>query len=142
MKQLLAWCEAEQSWMDESIEALVRIESPTTDKAAVDRCGVELAARLSAIGGRVQSFPRETAGNHLLAEFGCGTRQVLLLAHFDTVWPVGTLEVMPLRRDGHGLTALCKRSLGSKQAVVAGKPLRIVFDPSATCTRFLRRGRR
>jgi glutamate carboxypeptidase len=101
MKQLLAWCEAEQPWMDETIEALVRVESPTTDKAAVDRCGIEVAARLSAMGGRVQSFPREAAGNHLLAEFGCGTRQVLLLAHFDTVWPVGTLDAMPLRRDGH-----------------------------------------
>ena len=27
-------------------------------------------------------------------------RPVLLLGHFDTVWPLGTLERMPLRRDG------------------------------------------
>lgn len=100
MRTLLSWCEAEQAWMDETIEALVRIESPTTDKAAVDACGRELAGRLAAIGGRLQRFPRETAGDHLLAEFGCGTRQVLLLAHTDTVWPIGTLATMPLRRDG------------------------------------------
>jgi len=80
----------------ETIEALVRLESPTTDKTAVDRCGSELAARLAAIGGRVTTLPRTDRGNHLLAEFGCGASQVLLLGHFDTVWPVGQLERMPL----------------------------------------------
>ena len=29
-----------------------------------------------------------------------GQRQILLLGHFDTVWPVGQLERMPLKRDG------------------------------------------
>ncbi|MEW5984885.1 MAG: M20 family metallopeptidase [Acidobacteriota bacterium] len=100
MKQLLSWCETEQPWMDETIEALVRLESPTTDKAAVDACGRELAARLGTIDGRVRRYPREAAGDHLLAEFGRGTRQVLLLAHIDTVWPVGSLAALPLRREG------------------------------------------
>ena len=81
-----------------TIEALVRLESPTTDKAAVDRCGDALAARLEAIGGRVTRLPRPERGDHLLAEFGCGTSQLLLLGHFDTVWPVGQLERMPLAR--------------------------------------------
>jgi glutamate carboxypeptidase len=35
----------------------------------------------------------------LRAEFGRGERQVLLLGHFDTVWPVGEIARMPLRRD-------------------------------------------
>src|SRR5262249_19175855 len=74
------------------------LESPTTDKAAVDRCGRALAARLEAIGGRVSRLPRVDRGDHLLAEFGCGTSQILLLGHFDTVWPVGQLERMPLVR--------------------------------------------
>ncbi len=33
------FCRAERAWLLETIEALVRLESPTTDKAAVDRCG-------------------------------------------------------------------------------------------------------
>ena len=37
------------------------------------------------------------AGDHLRAEFGSGESQVLLLGHFDTVWPVGQLERMPVR---------------------------------------------
>jgi glutamate carboxypeptidase len=102
------FCRANRDWILETTEALVRIESPTTDKAAVDRCGAELAARLEAIGGRVSRLPRADRGDHLLAEFpptslGAGGRapsQVLLLGHFDTVWPVGQLDRMPLARSG------------------------------------------
>jgi glutamate carboxypeptidase len=92
------FCRDERPWLLETIEALVSLESPTTDKAAVDRCGRALAARLEAIGGRVSRLPRADRGDHLLAEFGCGTSQILLLGHFDTVWPVGQLERMPLVR--------------------------------------------
>ena len=86
--------------MLETTESLVALESPTTDKAAVDRCGAELASRLEAIGGRVTRLTRPDRGDHLLAEFGCGASQILLLGHFDTVWPVGQLDRMPLTRSG------------------------------------------
>jgi glutamate carboxypeptidase len=92
------FCRDQQPWLLETIEALVNLESPTTDKAAVDRCGSALASRIEAIGGRVSRLPRVERGDHLLAEFGCGTSQILLLGHFDTVWPVGQLERMPLVR--------------------------------------------
>src|SRR2546428_1436648 len=100
------FCRAERDWLIETAEALVRLESPTTYKAAVDRCGRELASRLTAIGGRVTRLSRPERGDHLLAEFDRSPaeagpypskRQVLLLGHFDTVWPVGQLEKMPLR---------------------------------------------
>ena len=94
------FCRANHDWVLETTEALVALESPTTDKAAVDRCGSALAARLEAIGGRVTKLPRQDRGDHLLTEFGCGTSQILLLGHFDTVWPVGQLDRMPLARSG------------------------------------------
>ena len=92
------FCRGERDWLLDTIESLVRLESPTTDKAAVDRCGAELASRLEAIGGRVTRLSRSERGDHLLAEFGCGATQILLLGHFDTVWPVGQLDRMPLTR--------------------------------------------
>jgi glutamate carboxypeptidase len=92
------FCRANRDWVLDTTEALVAIESPTTDKAAVDRCGAALAARLAAIGGRVTRLPRPDRGDHLLTEFGCGSSQILLLGHFDTVWPVGQLDRMPLTR--------------------------------------------
>src|SRR3954466_11247330 len=103
------FCRAQFDWLLDTTESLVATESPTTDKAAVDRCGDLLASHLEAIGGRgtrlpppdrgghllasargapgarVTPLPRSDRGNHLLAEFGCGSSQVLLLGHFDTV---------------------------------------------------------
>ncbi len=94
------FCRAHLDWLLETTETLVGLESPTTDKAAVDRCGAVLASRLDAIGGRVTRLARSERGDHLLAEFGCGASQILLLGHFDTVWPVGQLDRMPLTRSG------------------------------------------
>lgn len=113
--RLLTWCQAELAWQVSTIEALARIESPSHDKAAVDRCGAELARRLQEIGGKVTLIPSDV-GDHVRAEFGGGDtpggadapddrEQVLLLGHFDTVWPIGTLERMPIvQKDGrlHG----------------------------------------
>jgi glutamate carboxypeptidase len=94
------FCRANRDWLLETTESLVTLESPTLDKAAVDRCGTALATRLEAIGGRVTRLPRPGSGDHLLAEFGCGASQILLLGHFDTVWPIGQLDRMPLTRSG------------------------------------------
>jgi glutamate carboxypeptidase len=100
MNNHLTFCETALPWAVETIEALVRLESPTGEKAAVDACGREVARLLGQLGGNVRTLPRDTAGDHVLAEFGAGRRQVLVLGHIDTVWPVGELERRPLRREG------------------------------------------
>ena len=58
---------------------LVHLESPSTDKVALDRCGGELARLLSGLGGSVTPLPQTSAGDHLRAEFGRGDTQVLVL---------------------------------------------------------------
>ena len=107
--QFLRYCTGQRDWLLEVIEALVAIESPSDDPQAVNRCGAELAARLSALGATVTRLPSATAhlrqgsgaqaGDHLRASFGQGPRQILLLGHFDTVWPIGQLKTMPLKRE-------------------------------------------
>src|SRR5688572_7778986 len=97
---LLDYCLANHDWLLEFIEALVAIESPSDDPAALNRCGAELASRLESTGGVITRVSSASAGDHLRASFGSGSRQVLLLGHFDTVWPVGQLARMPLKRDG------------------------------------------
>ncbi len=88
-----------------SLEALVRIESPSDDKAAVDRCVDALAALGRDAGARVDRVAVATAGDHLRLVFGpppgAGSVRLLILGHTDTVWPLGTLSAMPVeRRDG------------------------------------------
>jgi glutamate carboxypeptidase len=99
MHALLNYTTAHSAWIRDTIDALVRLESPSTDKTAVDICGAELAARLTALGGKVDRLVREKRGDHLRAEFGGTGPRVLLLGHFDTVWPSGQLARMPLHEE-------------------------------------------
>lgn len=101
--KLAAYCAARRDWLIETTTALVGLESPTPDKAAVDRCGREAAGRAAALGAAVETLPSSATGDHLRAEFGSGAGQVLLLGHIDTVWPLGQIERMPLRREGSRL---------------------------------------
>ncbi len=98
---LLAYCQSEAPWLRQTIEALVTLESPSDEKAAVDRCGNELHKRLTAIGSLVERTPQPVRGDHLRARWDTAIvddgAQILLLGHFDTVWPVGSLARMPLR---------------------------------------------
>jgi glutamate carboxypeptidase len=92
---------AHEAWLHEVIDALVSIESPTDDKAAVDRCGEEFRRRAASIGMRVRVEHRDAAGDHSVVEIGSGRPRILLVGHVDTVWPHGQIARMPLvRKDG------------------------------------------
>ncbi len=82
------------------LRRLVELESPSTDKAAVDRVMRLVAERARASGASVTFVPQERWGDHLLARWGDGDGGFLLLCHLDTVWPVGTLAERPWRVEG------------------------------------------
>jgi len=103
MKTLLSYCERELPWTIDLVEALVRLESPSGDAAAINACVAELDARLRDIGGATTRVPGGPAGEHLRADFGSGARRVLLLGHIDTVWPAGTLADRPFRHESGAL---------------------------------------
>jgi glutamate carboxypeptidase len=133
-RRFLEFCAEQERWLLDTIEGLVRLESPTDDKAAVDRCGADLAQRLSAMGARLTTITATTAGDHLRAEFGRGSRQLLLLGHFDTVWPVGQLELMPLSRDGDRLKGpgVLDMKAGISLGMLATRALFDISPPSDT----------
>ena len=136
MNPLLDYCEAHLSDTIAAIETLVRHESPSTDKAAVDRCGAVLADMLRSAGGDVEVLRQPVRGNHLRACFPGGGPPVLLLGHFDTVWPIGTLDGMPLRRDGdrlHG-PGIFDMKAGIAMALTAVDALRATGTPHPAIT--------
>src|SRR6186997_652628 len=102
--EILRFCEAHLDRTVQTIETLVRLESPSTDKAAVDRCGAALEDMLREAGAAVERVPQAERGDHILARLEGAGDPVLILGHFDTVWPTGTLDRMPLRRDGDRLS--------------------------------------
>ncbi len=82
-----------------NIRELVEIESPSDNKAAVDQLSEVVAVKLAALGGTVRFHKARDFGNHLQVDFAGRVpgKPVLLLGHYDTVYPLGTLASMPCR---------------------------------------------
>jgi len=89
-----------------TIRELVEIESPSDNKAAADRVAEAVAHRFSQLGGKVRIHQAKDFGNHLQVDFAgdSDAKPVLLLGHYDTVYPLGTLATMPCRAVGDKLT--------------------------------------
>lgn len=81
-------------------------ESPTFDAAAVNRM-MDLASRdLALMGARIDRIPgRMGLGDCVRARFphpaGDAAPGICVMAHLDTVHPVGTLAKLPIRREGN-----------------------------------------
>jgi len=74
----------------DGIRQWVALESPTDNKAAVDRLVDHIQASLQALGATVERIPVQGYGDHLRARWGGDGPGILLLSHIDTVWPVGS----------------------------------------------------
>jgi len=96
-RERLRYFEARQEALASTIREFVEIESPSDAKPAADRMGQFLAAKFEALGGRARLHRAQDFGDSLQIDFpGREKRQpVLLLGHFDTVYPLGTLQTMP-----------------------------------------------
>lgn len=79
------------------LQRLVELESPSSDKGAIDRLIAHLESTVISHGGQAEVIEQTERGNHLLATFGSGTGQILILCHIDTVWDVGELAKRPFR---------------------------------------------
>jgi len=89
-----------QPQMIRMIEEVVNLESPTEDRAAVNRCVSLVEQWIAAAGGRSQRSRQKVAGDLLIGRFGpqrSKVKPLMLLGHLDTVWPLGTLRKMPFR---------------------------------------------
>jgi glutamate carboxypeptidase len=102
----LAWFRERQGAMVETIRQMVEMESPSDNKAAVDRLGRWLAGKFEALGGHSKFHRALDRGDHLQVDFPGRDRRppVLLLGHLDTVYPLGTLASMPCRESGGKLS--------------------------------------
>ena len=82
------------------LEPLVNCESPSKDLAAVGR-SADLIAEIGTRRLGVAPDRIEIDGcSHLRWRFGPGPNRVVILAHHDTVWPIGSLAGHPWSLDG------------------------------------------
>jgi glutamate carboxypeptidase len=85
------------------LKKLAEMESPSHEKAAVDRLGSFIAETMKDLGAEVSVESCEEVGDLTLARWHGDPAhgQITLLFHIDTVYPLGTIEERPLmERDG------------------------------------------
>ncbi len=91
--------------MLELLSNLVTLESPSDVPESQGPVLDELRRAFHGVGFRTIRVPGRASGGHLFARpkrrrSGGSRRWQLLLGHCDTVWPVGTLDKMPLVAEG------------------------------------------
>src|SRR5712664_1068944 len=101
MRSLLDWLRPRERAMTRLLGQFVRAESPSFDKAAVDRFGRMVASEWKKRGATVTQLRQRERGDHVRAEWrprGQRTAaQILVLGHLDTVYEIGTITRMPFR---------------------------------------------
>lgn len=101
-RELFAVAQAEVSAVERDLETLVNIDSGTGDADGLAKVGGLLAARLSELGARVDTTSAApSVGSTITGSLrGSGTRDLLLMIHFDTVFAPGEARRRPFRREG------------------------------------------
>jgi glutamate carboxypeptidase len=97
----LAHARSRQDQLLSDLKAMVEMESPSSNKAALDHLAEFIASRLEHYGAHSQIHMSGSDGNHVQADFPgiSENKPVLLLGHIDTVWDMGTLKQMPFRNE-------------------------------------------
>ena len=90
----------------ETLRQLVLIESGSQHLPGLLQMADAVESRLKALGFATQRHKTTTgvgADTVLGTLQGQGTQKIMLMAHLDTVYPVGTLKTQPFKREGQRL---------------------------------------
>ncbi|GAA4488972.1 M20 family metallopeptidase [Actinoallomurus oryzae] len=104
MSDLLEWMRAGVGEMLDDLGEYVRLETPSDDRdrlAAGREWVVSWITRRLGAPASVRTHSGAPHGDTVVVEYpGSGAGTVVILAHYDTVWPVGTLAELPFSVDG------------------------------------------
>ncbi|MFC9221771.1 M20 family metallopeptidase [Streptomyces hygroscopicus] len=123
------WLERHRGHVLDDVLDLVGQETPSDDPALLDRGLARLERWVTGMLGQPRHRSRTDGGSHgdtLTLEFaGTGCAPVVLLGHYDTVWPAGTLADWPCTVDGDRATGpgIFDMKAGLVQAVWALRAL-------------------
>ena len=105
-RQILSYLDSQQNAMTGLLKDLVNMETPSTEPDSQMQIRRRLKSEFEAIDYRVKLIPGLNSGGHLYASPGYRAKRQpaqLMLGHCDTVWPIGTLQTMPLLCEGNRL---------------------------------------
>ena len=101
-QQLLSQAQAEQPAYLQTLKSLVSVDTGTGTQEGLEQISALLVKRLTDLGAKVETFPATpSAGNNIIGTFkGSGTKDFLLMVHYDTVFGPGTAAKRPFRTEG------------------------------------------
>jgi len=102
-RDLLNYLQDQRAEMVHLLRRMTEAESPSDVPGAQQEIREIIAAELEHLAYRVQRIPGRSSGGMLYARPSGrkhGAPVQLLLGHYDTVWPLGTLEEMPFETKG------------------------------------------
>ncbi|UBM23565.1 M20/M25/M40 family metallo-hydrolase [Pseudomonas sp. p1(2021b)] len=101
-QDLLTQAQAEQPAYLATLKTLVSVDTGTGTQAGLAQLGAELAKRLKALGAQVHTSPaKPSVGDNIVGTFkGNGSKDFLLMVHYDTVFGPGTVAKRPFRVEG------------------------------------------
>jgi glutamate carboxypeptidase len=96
----------QQDAMTRMLERAVMLESPTDERHAVNVVADFFGQEFRDLGTNIERLPEKAFGDHLRITWGDGDRQILLIGHMDTVWPLGETKKRPfhMKQDEAGTT--------------------------------------
>ena len=100
---ILQHLQGQRDKMIQLLEVMTKSESPSDQPQAQVEIREIIATELERLGFRVRRIPGSSSGGMLYASQPTrarGARPQLMLGHYDTVWPLGTLDHMPFSVDG------------------------------------------
>jgi glutamate carboxypeptidase len=96
MSQILDYLKSQQEAMITLLEQWVNQDSPTNHKPSTDMMGQMMAQAFVEAGGTLAAVHTQPElGDHYTVTYGQGDSQILVLCHFDTVWPLGEAARRP-----------------------------------------------
>jgi glutamate carboxypeptidase len=128
-RAILDWLRSRSDELVGLLQRLAEAESPSDVPETQRPVREIIAAELEGLGFAVHRVPGRSSGGMLHArprERTAGAPAQLILGHYDTVWPVGTLAEMPFTRDGDRISGpgVYDMKGGVAQALLALQALR------------------
>ena len=105
--EVMAWLEARKQAMTTFIKQLAKRESPSSDRSALEALIRWLQQEMEQAGLYTLWVPGKNSGGYLYARPARKKQNQpvqLLIGHADTVWPLNTLQEMPLDESGDQLS--------------------------------------
>lgn len=134
-----------QGEMVNVLKELVNLESPSTEKNAVDKCSGFMVKEFKKAGAKITRFPQKKIGDlytiqYPVSKSSAQKEQILVLTHIDTVWPLGKIQHMPFYLSGSKIygPGVLDMKAGLVMALTAIKALHeLNFEPQKNIVIFI-----